>query len=382
MVKVLFIYRFLPQYRIHFFEQLKSKLLEDGIELHLIYGKSTNSDIHKKDEIDIEWAKYIPNRTIKIGKIELIHQPVLKYLRNKHLIIVQPENKLVLTYYLMFARHFSQYKLGFWSHGRNVQKAENTWQNKLHNLYLKKCDWWFAYTPSVKEYLLKHKFSIDKITNVQNAIDTLEIKTDYSLISENEINDLKTELGVFGNKTAIFCGGIYPEKRIDFILETCYRIKKNIPEFHMIFIGAGIEAERIKIASKKNRWIHYMGPKFGRDRLKYFKVSSIQLMPGSVGLGILDSFALMTPIITTNTPFQGPEIDYLENGKNGVITNNNLENYADTIVDLLKNDKHLDLINGCINSAKKYTVEKMVENFKNGILSCLFNENQFPKIIK
>ncbi len=113
MKKVLFIYRILPQYRVDFFEQLKQALLKKGIELHLIYGKSTNSDILKRDEVEIEWAKFTPNRTLKLGKAELIYQPVLKDLKEKDLVIVQPENKLLITYYLIFARYFSKYKLGF-----------------------------------------------------------------------------------------------------------------------------------------------------------------------------------------------------------------------------------------------------------------------------
>jgi glycosyltransferase involved in cell wall biosynthesis len=94
-------------------------------------------------------------------------------------------------------------------------------------------------------------------------------------------------------------------------------------------------------------------------------------MPGLVGLGILDSFALETPIITTNYPFHSPEIDYLENGINGFVTNNNIEDYSKTVIEVLKTKKYLDLIEGCKVSSEKYTIEAMAENFKNGILSCL-----------
>jgi glycosyltransferase involved in cell wall biosynthesis len=164
---------------------------------------------------------------------------------------------------------------------------------------------------------------------------------------------------------------MYPEKRLDFILEICQRVKIEIPEFNMIFIGSGIESDKVLEASNKNYWIHYVGPKFGKDRVKYFKISSIQIMPGLVGLGILDSFALETPIITTEYPFHSPEIEYLENGINGFITKDNLDDYSQTVIDTLKTKKYIDLIKGCKLSAEIYTVETMVENFKNGVLSCL-----------
>jgi hypothetical protein len=37
----------------------------------------------------------------------------------------------------------------------------------------------------------------------------------------------------------------------------------------------------------------------------------------------------------------------------------------------MKSGKYLDLIEGCRKSSGIYTVENMVENFKNGILTCL-----------
>jgi len=85
----------------------------------------------------------------------------------------------------------------------------------------------------------------------------------------------------------------------------------------------------------------------------------------------VDSFALETPIITTTNPFHGPEIDYLDNGKNGLITNDNIEDYSSKVIETLKNGSYLSLIDGCKLSAEKITLEVMVNNFKEGILSCL-----------
>ena len=94
-------------------------------------------------------------------------------------------------------------------------------------------------------------------------------------------------------------------------------------------------------------------------------------MPYSVGLGMLDSFAMETPMITTFNQFHGPEIDYLENGINGFITKDNIDDYSQTVIETLKTKKYVDLIKGCKLSAEIYTIETMVENFKNGVLSCL-----------
>jgi L-malate glycosyltransferase len=368
--KVLFICKFISHYRVEFYEKLREGLKQYNVEVHVIYGKSVGNDSLKRDEAEIEWGKFVPNKWFEIGKTQLIWQPYLKYLKGMDLVVVALENKLILNYYLMIARKFSRYKLAFWGHGRNMQSKAGSIANKYKSFYLRRCDWWFAYTKGVKQIVAKH-FPENKITVVQNAIDTINLKKYYNEIDEMDLKTLKEELGITGCKVGIYCGGMYPEKRIDFIIEVCKKIRKEIPDFHMIFVGSGVDSYKAVEAAKAETWIHYIGPKLGKDRVKYFKISSIQIMPGLVGLGILDSFALETPIITTNYPFHSPEIDYLENGINGFVTNNNIEDYSKTVIEVLKTKKYLDLIEGCKVSSEKYTIEAMAENFKNGILSCL-----------
>lgn len=371
MKKIVIINQSLAQYRSDFFNSLKEVLLKYDIELEVIYGKDSYINALKKDEVEIEWAKYISNKVFKIGKTELIWQPCLKDIKDKDLVIVDNANRFLINYYLIFVRKYSKYKFAFWGHGRNLQDKVNSWPNKFKYLFLNKCDWWFAYTNLSKKILLSKKYPLNRITVVQNAIDTLSIRKFYAEINESEILDIQKELGIKDSLTAIYCGAMYPEKNFDFILETCYRVKLEIPNFHMIFMGSGIEANKVIEASKSNDWIHYVGSKFGNDRVKYFKASQIQIMPYYVGLGIVDSFALETPIITTSNPFHGPEIDYLENGINGFMTNDNIDDYSKKVIETLHTGGYLNLIEGCKLSAQKITLEAMVDNFKEGILSCL-----------
>ena len=371
MKKVVILNIILPQYRYDFFSLLKEALLKNDIELGVIYGKEKSVDALKKDEVDIEWAKYIPNKILRIGRSKLIWQSCLNEIKDTDLVIVESANKLLLNYYLILMRRFSKFKFAYWGHGRNLQDHVDSLPNKFKYLFLKKCDWWFGYTNLTKRILLSKNYPLNRITVVQNAIDTSSLRNNYSEIKDDVIFDLKKQLGIESGVTAIYCGAMYPEKNFDFMLETCYRVKREIPDFHMIFMGSGIEAEKVISASASNNWIHYVGSKFGNDRVKYFKISLIQLMPYYVGLGIVDSFALETPIITTSNPFHGPEIDYLENGKNGFMTNDNIEDYSAKVVETLKDRSYLDLIDGCKLSAEKITLEIMVDNFKEGILSCL-----------
>ena len=215
-------------------------------------------------------------------------------------------------------------------------------------------------------------FPENKITVVQNAIDTKKLSNVYEQIGQSELEKLKQQLNLNSGHTGIFCGGMYKEKSLDFLLAACDLIKREIPKFHVLFIGDGPDSVKILNASKSRRWIHFIGPKFDTDRVIYFKLSDLFLMPGLVGLGILDSFTLQTPIITTNYPFHSPAIQYLENNKNGLLVSHDVSEYANAVVKVFK-DKNLleQLKEGGKKSAQQYTLGKMVSNMADGIQRCL-----------
>lgn len=82
----------------------------------------------------------------------------------------------------------------------------------------------------------------------------------------------------------------------------------------------------------------------------------------------MDSFTCGVPLVTTNCGIHGPEIAYLIDGMNGVMTENNVEAYANSVVDLLGDTDRLKrLANACIDSATEYTVENMARNFADGV---------------
>jgi L-malate glycosyltransferase len=374
MKKVLILYKFLPQYRVEFFGKLKDSLLQHGIDLILIYGKLKNQDSIKNDERNLDWAIYRESKLIRVGSTSLLWQPCLDMLPKVDLVIVEQANSLLINYLLIPLSKVMKFKFAFWGHGANLQDDPNSTKNRFRYFFLNQSDYWFAYTNGVKNFLIEKGVNNRKITVVDNAIDTLSLKQQYDNLPMSEVDNLKTEMGVNSGNVAIYCGGIYKEKRIDFLIEASVIIKEKIEDFHLVFVGAGPEAYKVKEASETYDWIHYVGPKFGAERVPYFKMSELFLMPGLVGLAILDTFATETPMITTDFPYHSPEIEYLENGKNGVVTVNNINDYSKQVIDLFQNkDKIVSLKESCLNSSTLYSTESMVVNFTNGILKCLQN---------
>lgn len=372
MKKVLILYKFLPQYRVDFFNQLREELYQRDIELTLIYGKMKDSHSSKKDEVDLSWAIYRENKVIRLGKIDLLWQPSLDYIHHADMVIVEQANKLILNYYLMFTRMFTKRKFAFWGHGRNMQEDEKNLKNRLKYFYIGFCDHWFAYTDSVKDFLISKKVPSDIITVVNNAIDTQTLRKQYLECTESEVVKAKKELNITSNNIAVYSGSLYDIKKIDFLIEAAIAIREKIDDFQLIVIGSGPDSDIVENASKKHEWIHAVGAKFGQDRVVYFKMASLFMLPGAVGLAILDSFATQTPIVTTDIPLHGPEIDYLDNNVNGIMTKFEAEEYVSRVISLFENKKQLhDLENGCLVSSEKYTVEHMVDSFADGVEACL-----------
>lgn len=372
MKKVLIITRLMPQYRVDFINRLKDRLEQQGVELNYVYGKSMNQDILKKDEVDLAWGTYVPSKTWTLKGTELVWQPCLSHLADKDLVIVEQANRNLLNYFLIFKRLFTNKKFAYWGHGRNMQAGTNDFRNKFKSLFLKQCDWWFAYTQQVKERLVSSGYPAGQITCVQNAIDTKALTRHYESLTEQDSAKLKQELGIYSDNVAIYCGGIYKEKRPDFLIRACDKIRERVKDLHVIVVGSGAGAGLIQEAALTRDWLHYVGPKFGLERVKYFKIARVTLMPGLVGLAILDTFAMYTPMITTDYPFHSPEIEYLQNNHNGIMTPDYHESYVDAVVEVLQDDaKRERLVQGCREAAQRYTVDQMVENFAEGVLQAI-----------
>ena len=184
---VVIVYKTLPHYRVAFFELLKVRLAELGICLRLIIGQPSGEQLLKNDVAEIEWAEFVRSRYLRIGRRELIWQPVSSQLQNADLIVVEQAGRLLLNYWLVVRRLFGLNRLALWGHGlnRNVT-ASSPVGEWIKRRLLRSCDWWFAYAPSTVTYLEKAGVEPEIITNVENAIDTVSLRTALSELAEND----------------------------------------------------------------------------------------------------------------------------------------------------------------------------------------------------
>jgi glycosyltransferase involved in cell wall biosynthesis len=369
---VTIVQRILPHYRIPFFAELRSCLESREIGLNLIYGQPAIDESMGSNELDNNWARKIKNLYLPFG---MVYQPCFNTLKTSELVIVEQASRYLLNFLLMIKKNFINQKIGFWGHGINFQIDHYGLKNELKKKYSRKVDWWFAYTNKTKKILLESGVPDNKVSVVQNAIDTEYLIRMKENITPEEIEQLKNEFNLHSCRTGIFCGKMYRGKKIEFLLKACKKIKKELPNFQMLFLGDGPDAFSVKEAANKYSWIHYVGPTYGRDKVKFFLASDVCLYPGIIGLGILETFALETPIITTYQN-QSPEIEYLIPDVNGLMTSESIDEFAAAGIYVLSHESlRTNLQHGCRESGKNYTIQNMVQNFALGITSCL---EKFP----
>lgn len=361
--------RLLPHYRLPFFQELRNFLALRNVKLDLIYGQGNLNDKAKKDQDHLHWGIKLKNFYLPFN---LVYQPCLYRLKKYDIVIIEQANILLINYYLLLKKNFTRQKVAFWGHGCNMQASRNSMANKFKALYSTKVDWWFAYTKGTKKVIISAGFPGERVTVVQNSINTDDLIKAKHTFSAEDIQTVRRQFGLHNCKVGLYCGGMYKEKRLNFLLDACKCIKQYMPSFQMIFIGDGPDFFILKQASNKKKWIHFIGPKFGYAKVKYYLMSDIILNPGAVGLSIIDTFVLERPLVTTRMPYHGPEIEYLRPNTNGVLSDNSLEAFSKAAINLFSDDDLLHrLKKGCRESASDYTMKKMVNNFGDGILSCL-----------
>jgi len=373
--KVLIIQAQIKHYRVPFFTRLYEALRHSHISLTVAYSDPNEVEASRKDnaELPAEFGQRV--RAHWFGA-RCVYQPLLAEAMRSDLVVVGNENKFLINPLLLGLSALRLKRIAFWGIGPNMEADRSEMSEWIRRRMLRAADWWFAYAPSSVAYLEQHGIPVEVITNVQNAVDTKDFHNLVASVSDEEVARLKASLGINGGRVGLYCGLLDQTKRLPFLIEAAHIIRKKHADFHLIIVGSGPDRESVETIAAREKWIHCLGPKFGRDKAAAFRAASIFMLPGRVGLAVLDSFAAGLPLISTQLPTHGPEFSYLSDGENGIATKHDVNEYADAVMRVLDEPALLaHLQNGARAAAGKYTIEAMVENFHAGIERCLLHHS-------
>lgn len=373
--KVTILQQRLFYYKMGLFERLRETLAKHDVELRLVHGQASKAESARKDEGTLEWADQAKNRYLRLFGRDLCWQPFPKYLKDSDLVILMQENRILSNYLLLLKRFFNHsYHLAYWGHGANFQSTSpNGLRERWKKILISQVDWWFAYTELTVSIIKESGFSDNKITCLNNAIDTTKFINDINNVPLSLINEIKDQVGMKNSTLlGLFCGSLYAEKKLDLLVQAADLIHESLPEFILVVIGDGPSAPQLREELKSRPWAHCVGIKKGVEKAAYFSLAKVMLNPGLVGLHVLDSFCAGLPMVSTKTALHSPEIVYLQHGINGFLTKDDPHDYADTVIQLLSdNNKHKLASEAAKSAASLYTLDNMVTNYADGILKSL-----------
>lgn len=366
--RVLVVQRRMSHYRVPFFETLRADMRQAGLELALAYGEPTAEEATKRDGATVEWAVRLPTRYLLGGR--LCWQPFGHLSAAAALTVITAENKLVCNLAEQFGARGR--RVALWGHGGNLQGDPSSLRERFKARVALRADWWLAYTSMSRDLVSALGFPQERITVLNNAVDTTELAAQFAAVTPQAQAALRAELGVGGGPVGVYVGSLYEEKRIEFLLEAAGALHQAVPGFSLLVIGGGPQQHLVTAAAARNPWIKALGIRKGADKALAASLADVMLNPGLVGLNILDSFAGGLPMLTTDCRLHSPEIAYLDSGRNGVMTENTLAAYVQACVALLADGSRLQAMRAaCLADARLYTVAEMSRRFTEGALAAL-----------
>jgi glycosyltransferase involved in cell wall biosynthesis len=371
--RVSYIFPISHHFRYPFHLKLRELLDRADIDYTVCHCAPFGENLAKKDTVEIPWGRRTP--LFRLGGAALLQWSFADAIASD-LVILQQENRLLFNYPCQIASRLGLRKVAFFGHGRNFQAVDpnspgETWKR----FWATKVDWWFGYTEETRRFLAGLGFPAERITVFNNAVDTTGLSAAAAALDPAELDRLRGELGLSGGNVGVYVGGLYAEKRLAFLIESLDRIRAAVPGFEFIAVGGGPESPFLQQAAASRPWLKATGPKFGRDKVALMALGQLFLIPGLVGLAILDAGVMGLPVVTTNYPWHSPEIAYLEPGRNGVIVRpwDDADAYAGAVIDLLKGDpeRRAAMSRNAREIAAGYTIESMAGRFAEGVLHAL-----------
>lgn len=371
MKRVSYIFPTSHHYRRPFHERLRLLLADQGVDYRVVYSAPSGENISKKDTVEIDWGFKVPVTQIA----GLKYQHALIELLKSDLVIIQQENSLVLNYFANFLSMCRLKKVAYFGHGRNFQSRNfNSLPEIWKRFWAGKVDWWFGYTDETRRHIESLGFPRERITVFNNAVDSSSVRSTVSAVTDEDLRKRREELGLIGSHVGIFVGGLYSEKRLEFLVKSAEKVKAVVPNFEMIIIGGGDDMAKLMQLVADKPWIKVTGPKFGSEKVELMMLGSLFLMPGLVGLAVLDAGAAGLPTVTTAFPWHSPEIAYIEDGVNGVIVPEweDENSYASAVSALLLDSEKLDsLRQRMMATSESINIDMMALRFSKGVLEAI-----------
>lgn len=371
MKRVVIVQEYVPLYRVPFFERLREQGLEDGIDIRVAYGTPGSALSKRNDASTISFGIPIRQFERRIAGRRIVVRRIASAIADADLVILEQARRNLDAYRLLASRKKSLPLIALWGHGKDFTHQTTDLDRRLSRWLTSRADWFFAYTPGGMRSVVQDGFSAAKTTVVQNSIDSSALQEGIARTTPLEVQEFVQDNDLRG-KTALFIGALDGSKRLAFLRDAGILVHEREPNFRLLIAGDGEMRAQVEEWSSIYSWMKYLGPLAGHVKAVALRSAEVLSMPGRVGLVAVDSFAAGIPIITTDWPWHAPEFEYLEDGRNAIVTSDDTNAFVEGLVRVLCHQGLLDeLRSAARGDGSIYTVESMSRNFIEGVRGAL-----------
>jgi glycosyltransferase involved in cell wall biosynthesis len=249
----------------------------------------------------------------------------------------------------------------YWNKARNYDDPDNKIRNFLFHYMQTISDGILLYSESERVHI--HNRNKKKVFVASNTINY----KDFPEIKESK-EEIKNELDIPFEKVVLAVGrmGIGGgRKKIDQLIEIFREI--DLDGVGLVLVGSGMnEKLKQRINSENTLYLGEIHDPANIQISKIFKLADVFSIPGHIGLGLNQAFFWGLPVVTMDGD-QPPEINYLENGRNGfLVSENDTENLKNKIIMLLKDDvlRYKFSINAHEDLLRKASIDNMLAGFR------------------
>lgn len=143
----------------------------------------------------------------------------------------------------------------------------------------RRSDWFFAYTQEGADYVARHGVPPNRVTVLNNTIDTEQLRRELETVSEAEIDDVRQRHSLIPGQPALFLGGVVATKGIGFLLDASDEVAKQIPGFQLVIAGSGSSCNLVRRRQQEGAPIAYVGRLEGFDKAVALRSASVMMIP-------------------------------------------------------------------------------------------------------
>ena len=319
--KVLLVQNMISPYRTPIYN-----LLNKDYELTVAYSSGQTP----KMELDF---KVIKLPIYKITRF-IIHKNSLYYYCNEFDVVIGMSDISWLSIMALSFKKNRKFKTILWGIGvrasYDTKYGEITMWDKVRYFLARKADALLFYSSFPLKRYLENGFENSRLFVANNTV---------------KVNSNCEEVV---RKNILFIGTLYKQKNIYALLNSYLKASqctKAIPQ--LVIIGDGDEYQNILEWIKDNNLINKVllkGKIFDEELLSsYFSSALACISPGQAGLSVLKSMGYGVPFITQKSAITGGEIFNIDNGKTGILYDNDQE-LRNIILDITENtNKYIEM---------------------------------------